>query len=815
MLRLPCGKWIGVVATLAACAAGCLAQSSSPAPKKTQLLIWGISFGPDTKGTEAIVREFERRNPDIGVRVVSMGAGGMNPQKLMTGIVGNVPPDIIYQDRFTISDWALRGAFMPLDPYIERDKDTDPLCPLPEQYYDAPWQEACFEGKVFAIPTGADDRALYWNREIFRKRAADLRKAGLDPDRPPRTWGEVLAYSKVLTEFDKSGNIKLAGFLPNFGNSWLYMYAFMTGGEFMSADGRQCTLYTPETEEALQFMIDGYKIVGGYEKAMAFQSGFLSNLNDPFIVGKVAMKIDGDWILNSLSRYGPDLDFSTAPPPLPDDRFHRKGRYKDIEDPVVTWTGGFSYAIPTGARNPEAAWRYIKWATSTAGRLVEAQAQADWERKRGRQFISRMAAHKLANEEIYKQFPPADPKFAAALRQHIDLMPHGRIRPVTFVGQLLWDEHIRAMEQACLGKMTPKEALLASQRTVQKELDTTFMSDQYPVVDLRIPAGIGIGLLVLGSGVLFVLYKRLRLGRLGRHEARWGYLLVLPWVFGFLVFTLGPMLASIFFSFTQYNVLSPARWVGTRNYQDLFGADGANVIKSLSNVLYLGGIGVPLSVMSGLAVAVLLNSAVSGMRVYRTIFYMPAIVPVTASAVLWAWLLSGDPNKGLINAGWNSTLTPWLGVAPPGWINAESWAKPALITMGIWGAGSGMILWLAGLKGVPKPLYEAACIDGANGWKQFWSVTLPQLSPIIFFNTVMGFIGAMQEFDRIYMLRTPEGNPGPADSLLVPVYHLFKNGFNYFKMGYASALAWLIFGIILALTLIQLKLSPKWVHYDN
>ncbi|MBZ0214129.1 MAG: sugar ABC transporter permease, partial [Nitrospirae bacterium] len=287
-----------------------------------------------------------------------------------------------------------------------------------------------------------------------------------------------------------------------------------------------------------------------------------------------------------------------------------------------------------------------------------------------------------------------------------------------------------------------------------------------------------------------------------------------PWLIGFLVFTLGPMVASLFFSFTQYNVLSPARWVGVKNYTDLFAGDWVNMSKALYNTLYLAGIGVPLGVATGLAVALLLNSAVRGMRYYRTLFYMPAIVPTVASAVLWIWLLTSDPNKGLINAAWNATFSQWFGTPPPGWLNAEAWAKPSLILMGMWGAGSGMILWLAGLKGVPGQLYEAASIDGATPRQQFWAVTLPQLSPIVFFNLVMGFIGALQEFDRVYVMKPAEGSAGPADSLLVPVYHLFVNGFNYFKMGYASALAWVIFGVILLLTAFQFKLAPRWVHYE-
>ena len=157
--------------------------------ERQDVVVWGINFGPDSKGIQAAVREFERRNPDLRVRVLNMGAGRMNPQKLMTSIVGNVAPDVVNQDRFTISDWASRGAFHPLDDWITRDSSAgDKYCPRPEQYYPAVWREASYGGKVYGVPTSADNRALYYNKKLFRERAAELRAAGCDPERPPRTW---------------------------------------------------------------------------------------------------------------------------------------------------------------------------------------------------------------------------------------------------------------------------------------------------------------------------------------------------------------------------------------------------------------------------------------------------------------------------------------------------------------------------------------------------------------------------------------------------------------------------------------------------
>lgn len=789
-------------------AIGCAPHESSG---RRTLILWGLQA--DDKGLQAVVRQFEAMHPDVHVKVLNMGAGGLNPQKLMTSIVGKVPPDLIYQDRFTVSDWASRGAFESLDKLIAVDRKRDPLCPTPEKYYPAAWNEACYENRVYGIPTRVDDRAFYYNKKIFREHAEALRQAGLDPDRAPRTWSELLAYSKVLTTTNPDGSPKTFGFVPNFGNSWLYLYALQNNANFISRDGKTCTLDSKEAEEALAFMKKGYDIIGGYERFNAYQSGALGKENDPFVSGQIAMKIDGDWILNDLSKFGPTLELGVAPPPVPDDRFNRSGRFAAEKDVNATWSGGFCYSIPTGAKHIGDAWNFIKWACSKEAALMDAREQSSWERLEGRAFIPRQSANIEANEALFKEFKPADKKFADALKVHIQLMPASKMRPPTFAGQLLWDEHVRAVENACTGRMTVKEALLDGQRKVQRELDQVYGVTRYPEADLRIPVAIASVLIGLGLWRWFAWYHGKRLGLLAAQEARWAFAFVSPWLFGFAALTLGPMLASFYLSFTQFNVLSPARWIGGRNYADIVTTDRAYILKALANAAYLAGFGVPLSILTGLAVALLLNAAVRGMAAYRTLFYMPAIVPSVASAVLWWWLLTPDPQRGLVNAAWMATVGTWLHLDPPGWVTAEAWSKPALILMGMWGAGSGMILWLAGLKGIPASLYEAAGIDGANPRQQFWCVTLPHLTPLIFFNVVMGFIGAFQEFDRVYVL-TVGSTFGPGDSLLTPVYLLFNNGFSYFRMGFASALAWVIFLIILILTLVQFRLAPRWVHYE-
>jgi len=808
------GLFVLAVALAVVLLEGCTGEHLPPGTIK--LVVWGLQFGEETKGLEARIHEFERRHPNIRVSVLSMGAGQMNPQKLMTAIVGKVPPDVIYQDRFTIGDWASRDTFRPLDDLIARDRNR-PMGVRPEDYYHACWAEAMYRGHVYAIPAGTDDRALYYNRSLFRE-------AGLDPDRPPRTWEELKADALRLTRLNPDGSFARIGFIPNYGNSWLYLYSWQNGGEFMSPDGRRCTMNNPYTVGALQYMVDLYDALGGVTKVDSFASGFQTNELDPFLTGKVAMKIDGNWVLNTIARYGPDLDFGVAPAPVPGERLEalksgHPGRFKG-EPPYITWSGGFSYAIPVGAPHVEAAWEFIKWMCSPEANLLDAAAQQAYNRSKGRPYVPSISANLRVNEAVFARFAPAAEKFRKPLKFFIDMMPYAKFRPVTFVGQRLWDEQVRAMDRATHHNdthMTPQQALNDAARVVQIELNKAFNRQKLPLLDPRVPIVIAV---VLGTGVLLLAIWRVitiaQMGPISRSEAFAGYAFAGPWILGFLILTAGPIVTSIFLSFCDYDVLHPPRYVGLLNYSEIFGVDRYYLWKSLYNVAYLAAFGIPLGIITGLAIAMLLNTKVWGMSAYRTMYYLPSIVPVVASAVLWAWVLNGDPNRGLLNAFWKAAITPWTHIAPPGWFGAAEWAKPGLIIQGLWGAGGGMILWLAGLQGIPQQLYEAAEIDGASSWVKFRNVTLPMLSPYVFFNLIMGTIGALQEFDRVYILGNAGtgSSVGPVDSLLVPVMYLFNNAFRYFKMGYASALAWVLFVIILLLTAAQLKLAPRWVHYE-
>jgi multiple sugar transport system permease protein len=281
-----------------------------------------------------------------------------------------------------------------------------------------------------------------------------------------------------------------------------------------------------------------------------------------------------------------------------------------------------------------------------------------------------------------------------------------------------------------------------------------------------------------------------------------GYLFASPWLVGFFLFTGGPMVASFWLSFTRYDVTSEMRWIGLNNYIKLF--QDSLISLSLYNTAYYSFLAIPLGIIVALFFALLLNQNLPGMRAMRTIYYLPSITSGVAVSLLWLWVL--DPRFGLVNG-----FLEFIGISGPSWLQSPSWSKPALILMSVWSTGTVILIFLAGLQGVPSHLYDAAAVDGANSWHKFRFVTVPMLTPTIFFNLVMGIIGSFQIFTQVYVMT--EG--GPNNSTLFYMLYLYRQAFTYVSMGYASAMAWLLFLVILLLTVVVLRSSPMWVYYEG
>jgi multiple sugar transport system permease protein len=293
------------------------------------------------------------------------------------------------------------------------------------------------------------------------------------------------------------------------------------------------------------------------------------------------------------------------------------------------------------------------------------------------------------------------------------------------------------------------------------------------------------------------------LGRQRRQEVLWGLLCVAPAVLGFLIWQLGPIVASLLIAFTDWRIAGTPNWVGLANFEHMLTADRLFSLSMRVTAYYTLG-SVPLSMIVAFALALLLNQQIKGLPVFRTIFYLPAVVPLIASSVLWLWLF--NPNFGLLNA-----ALDFLGLPRSQWIYSSDTVIPSLILMSVWSVGPMMIIFLAGLQGVPRQLYEAVEVDGGNAWHRLWHITIPMLTPTILFNLVLSIIGTMQTFVQPYIMT----GGGPNNASLLYVLYIYRKAFLESQMGYASALAWVLFVVIAILTFLVFRSSSRWVYYEG
>ncbi len=894
----------------------------------TEVTVWfnGVIDGRHIDVVDAFERRFPEFRGVLGSSAARTGLEGEgNPQRLMCGIAGGVPPEIVEHDRFAIAQWAARHAFLDLTPLIEKDNaemaelrdrlakltaenaPADELAPLQarlqrletyavraDDYYPATWNECRYEDGQYGVPNYMDDRVLYYGsdllvqagfvddegnpdppetwQEIIHKRldvedasvrgatvtssSVDFVQAGVRPGdtlaqilpgggvvrglvadvapdaltvRSPYTAKELWlrdgprahikvfdqdSYTLRLSDWDNEGQLRVVGFEPQHGNGWLFHYGWLNGGRFLSPDGRTCTLNDPRIVEALQFTTDVYDALGGVAEVNSFKKSFQTAAQDPFFMNQIAMFIQGDWFLRDLARYKRDMRFGTAPPPMPADRLAAGNE-------PVTFLAGFAYCIPATCppEKLEAAWWMVKFLASVEGGMVMNEHDAQRERGQGRLYMPRLKANRELNRrqlERYVFIPEMPERVRRGLQTHIDLLANARYRPVSPEGQKLWNAQADAQDLAWNHGRSVKGALDYNTQKVQRALDRFFAPPRGPRVQWSWMV-VAYAFILAATG--FLLFRRFRT----RHELhgyqgkQWwvGLLFASPWMVGFVVLAGGPMLFSIVMSFTDYDVISDATFVGLANYREMFGVDWGGVggvRDALGNTLFMA-LALPLSMATGLGLAMLLNLEVRGMSIYRTTFFLPAIMPVVAASVLWIWVFNAQ--NGLMNWILQGTgieqLLEWMGVRTPiSWLTNKHTSKPALIIMLLWSSGASMIIWLAGLKEIPKHLYEAAALDGANAVRRFFTVTLPLLSPYILFNLVMGLIQTFQIFTQAYIM-TPNGSP--ERSTYFYVYKLFDECFSYFRLGYGAAMAWILFVIVITLTLFNMWASKRWVHY--
>ncbi len=302
----------------------------------------------------------------------------------------------------------------------------------------------------------------------------------------------------------------------------------------------------------------------------------------------------------------------------------------------------------------------------------------------------------------------------------------------------------------------------------------------------------------------------LRLGRSKRERRNLmtAILFISPWIIGFSIFNLYPMVYSLYISFTEYHIKIPSEWIGLTNYVDM--VNDVRYWKALTNTLYMVALAVPLTLISSFLCALLLNLKLRGQSIYRVIYFLPSITPVVATSMLWLWMF--NTNNGLINPALDA-----IGIRGPSWLTDPNWTKPAFILMGMWGMGGTIVIYLSGLQDVPLSLLEAAELDGASWWQRMRHVTIPMVSPITLFNLVIGAIGMFQYFTQafIFAQHVDRGIGGPLDSTLFYSVYLYDRAFGQLKFGYASAMAWILFIIIMIFTILLLRFSERWTYYAD
>lgn len=440
---------------LVACGDSKSEADGTGAKEKVEVEVWGVNTLSIGSGNKEMIDAFNAAHDHIEIIAESSPtAPGYETQdltKLVAAISAGAAPDVAVLNAPFIMEVAARHVLEPLNEYIdETGFDMN-------QFYQYTIDEMTFEDKIWGIPTGVDTRYLYYNKKHFEA-------AGLDPEKPPTTWDELLEYAEKLTITDDKGGLEQIGFIPNFGNSWLYLYLLQNGGQMVSEDGLTSTLNTPEVVEALEFMVEGYDLMGGAEKLNAYVTAFATQTgaNDPMLTGEVSMIINGNWAVGTYARYGADMindiGYAYAPTPTGDD--------------FLTWSGGWAYGVPKGSEHPKEAFEVISW-LATEGIIAGAVGRSEYNIKEGLLDIPGYCASKPINErldEIYLS-KIENPHIVEMINFGIEILDISNALPVHPVGQFMWAEHARAIDNAIYKKMTPQEALDLATKNCQVEID--------------------------------------------------------------------------------------------------------------------------------------------------------------------------------------------------------------------------------------------------------------------------------------------------------------------------------------------------------
>jgi multiple sugar transport system permease protein len=716
--------------------------------------------------SRSLLAAFEKTHPNIRVKYI---LATDFDSKLRTMMAGDMAPDVFYMAVENAPVYIQKNTLLNLTPYIKASHfDTSDFFP---QLLDG----FRYKGGIYGLPKDFTTQVVYYNKDLFDRDHVPYPRDGW-------TWDDMVDKAKRLThDFDHDGRIDQFGLQYIGGTRYLYNWFRQAGARMFTPDGTKFAMNSPEGVRALQFLHDlDYKD----HVALTTSAAAGRDAQAEFSNGHLAMFVGyGRWL---VPRFREMNKFPWDVVVMP--------RNKERASLIAT----VSYSVSSGTKHPQEAWELVKFLTGPQGQALNSRLG--------------LAIPSLKSVAYGPAF--LNPKSPIHDRAFLDEMPYAAIPPRTAnpnefdqIMNPIWEQVLQ------LNILTPQNGLAEAETQVNAFLEKyRTLTVSPPVPWKRVGAALALLAVAIAAASAWYIRRQGPLGRLARAEERTGYLFIMPWILGLFIFSLFPIVLSLLLSLCQWDAITPlqnAQWVGGQNYQNLFMNDQRFWASMRVTGIY-SLFSVPLGLVLSVGIAVLLNQKVRGIPVFRTIYFLPSLVGGVSVAVLWWRIFNRD--FGILNFVLTKLhILQALGLPPIDWLGSDHYALSAMVIMSLWGVGGGMLIYLAGLQGIPSQLYEAASIDGAGKARQFWTITIPMLTPVIFFNLIMGIIGSFQVFTHAYVMTSG----GPNNATLFYVLYLFQKGFEQFQMGYASALAWVLFAVVLFFTALVMRSSKSWVYYEG
>ncbi len=731
---------------------------------RASLVVWAM--GAEGIKIGEMARIFEKENPDVKVVTQAIPWAAAH-EKLITAIAGNNTPDISQLGTTWIPEFVSIEALAEVNTFVE-----GPSSIKPEIYFSSSWKTNIIDGKIYGIPWYVDTRVLFYRTDL-------LKEAGYD--HAPRTWEELEDVSKKLTkDIDNDGRIdRYAMNLPARDWGLLSMFIWQNGGDILDSTYKTCVLDSPQAKVAVDFYLSFFKngyapleTAGGIDVFNAFRTGYFS------------MFVSGPWMVEDVHNQIPEIEGKWSVAPLP----------RKITG--SSFVGGSSLVIFKQSKNKALAWKFLEF-------MSRPDIQAIWYEKT-KDLPSVKATWEL---DVLR----SNAKMAVFGEQLKDTVTPPPIPEWEHIGDII----SKNMESFVYKKIDSDKFIKETSEEI-----TTLIQYKRPEQSKWFKLGV-LGFLVVLVVTAFILYVKLGPKDVGLPREINNvkdflkevflfpapYFFILPSVVLFMIFLFSPIFLSFIMSMTNWDITclnntSNISFIGISNYIKLF--HDPLFWKALGNTFIFVLVGAPISIMLSLLAAIALNSQLVKFRtIFRVGYFAPVVTTMVAVAIVWRWLY--NPQFGLIN-----NFLSMFGIGQINWLSDSRFAMPALIIMAAWkNFGYNMVIFLAGLQGIPQQLYEAAEIDGASGTGKFFNITVPLLKPVIFFITIMSTIGYFQFFDEPYIMT----DGGPLNSTLSIVLFMYREGFKYFQLGYASSIAYVLFGIIAAFSVIQLKFSKTNFEY--